>query len=588
MGLSVGIDLGSTFSVISWVNADGVAEVIPNTEGDRITPSVFALSDDGLPLVGNLAVDVEDSNPQNVIRLVKRHMSNGFEKSFHFKNEISFSPVEISAEILKKLKKDAELYLGNSITSAVITVPAYFNHDQRQATKSAGELAGLKVLRVINEPTAAAIAYGLNKNTDKTILVYDLGGGTFDVTILKVMDGVDFHVLSTAGNTQLGGSDFDKELSKLILDKFNSNYDYDYNQKELEDLDDSQKSRLRAASEKVKKTLSSLSKASVSIPYFAFRNRQLVNLNVEITKDEFEKSISSLVEKTKDCIMSALVDSELKFTDIDEVVFVGGSTRVPYVFEKVLEWTGKKPNKSINPDEAISLGAALQASVLSGTSDQDIFLIDVTPLSLGIETQGGVMNVMIKRNSQVPAQFREVFTTAEDNQTSVDVKVFQGERPQTKNNHFLGEFKLENIPLSRRGVPKIEVIFDVDADGIVTVKAIDESTKNEQVMVLSGSISEEEMSKMLVDAEENKIDDERFRQIALLKDWLISLKIQSEELINSKVLNQEDIKELHDYKISIDLDFESENLELLSALAESGKELVDKLSRKVFEYASKV
>lgn len=587
MGLCVGIDLGSTFSVISWVNNDGVAEVISNSEGDRVTPSVFAYNKESHCLVGNFAVDYEDVDSSRVIRLVKRHMSNGFEKSFNFDDK-SFSPVEISAEIIKKLKNDAEIFLGSKVSDAVITVPAYFNNDQRQATKAAGELAGLNVLRIINEPTAAAIAYGLNKNEDKTILVYDLGGGTFDVTILKLMDGIDFHVLSTAGNTNLGGADFDQCLSQLILDKFNKQFDYDYNQKKLSDLDESQKSRLRSASEKAKKTLSSLQKTSVNIPYFAFRNRQPVNLLVEVTKEEFETEISHLVDKTKDCIMSALADADLKFHDIDEVVFVGGSTRVPYVYDKVLEWTGKRPNKSINPDEAVSLGAALQASVLSGNSKHEIFLLDVTPLTLGIETQGGVMNPMIRRNTQVPAEYREIFTTAEDNQSSVDVKVFQGERPQTIFNHFLGEFKLENIRPSRRGVPKIEVIFDVDADGIVKVRAIDESTGNEKDMILSGSLSEEEMTKMLKDADDNKISDERFRKLSSLKDLMTSFKIQILELIDTKILSENEISELRDLEFSIDSDYNSDNLELLNSLAESAKELIQKLSNKVYEYASKV
>ena len=487
MSIAVGIDLGSTFSVISYVNSDGVAEVIPNSQGDKITPSVFAVDDLNNFLVGSLAVEYETTNP-NSIRLVKRKMSNGFDKCYSFLN-FNLSPVEISAEILKKLKLDAEEYLNQSITQAVITVPAYFNHDQRQATKAAGELAGLNVLRIINEPTAASLAYGLDKNTDATILVYDLGGGTFDVTILKLSDGCDFHVLSTAGDTKLGGADFDDALAQLILDKFNSHYDYDYNQLKLTDLDDTQRARLREAAEKAKKQLSQLQKTSVNINYFAFRNRQQVNLNVQVSREEFETIIASLIDKTKTCIDQALNDANLSIKNLNQVVFVGGSTRIPYVSKKVEEWTEIRPNKTINPDEAVSIGAAIQASVLSGNLNKDVFLIDVIPLSLGIETQGGVMNTMIKRNSQIPTEFKETFTTAEDNQTSVDVKVFQGERPQTKNNHYLGEFKLEDIPATRRGVPKIEVVFEVDADGIVKVKAIDETTRNEKTMVLSGSLS---------------------------------------------------------------------------------------------------
>jgi molecular chaperone DnaK len=585
MGLSVGIDLGSTFSVISHVNAEGVAEVIPNCEGDRITPSVFAIDESGNNLVGSLAVEYETTNAKNIVRLVKRQMSKGFDKTYVFDESIQMSPIEISSEILKKLKRDAEDYLGDNITEAVITVPAYFNNDQRVATKTAGELAGLKVLRIINEPTAAALAYGLDKKNESKILVYDLGGGTFDVTILNLSDGCDFHVLSTSGNTNLGGADFDKSLAKLILNKFNSQYDYNYNQHSLEMLDESQLARLLTAAEKAKKTLSQLEKITVNISNFAFRNRQPVNLSVVITREEFENSLEIPLNKTKDCIMQAILDADLSFSEINEVVFVGGSTRIPYVFKKVQEWTGKKPNKSINPDEAVSLGAAIQASVLSGKSDKNIFLLDVTPLSLGIETQGGVMNVMIKRNSQVPTKFEEIFTTAEDNQTSVDVKVFQGERPQTKHNHYLGEFKLENIPSMRRSIPKIDVVFEVDADGIVTVKAVDEQSKNEKVMVLSGSLSNEDMTRMLQDAEENKISDERFKQLSLLRDWLTSLKIQLLELLDTKVLKSDDIKELEDLRISIESDYHSENIELLSSLVESGKEVVDNMSTKVHNHA---
>jgi molecular chaperone DnaK len=585
MGLSIGIDLGSTFSVVSYVK-NGVAEVIPNCEGNRITPSVVAVDENLVRMVGDLAVDFEAENPHRAIRLVKRKMGTGFEKIYCF-DSAQFTPCEISSEILKKLKRDAEDYLGQEVTDAVITVPAYFNNDERKATKAAGELAGLNVLRIINEPTAASLAYGLDKSHDSTILVYDLGGGTFDVTVLKLSDGVDFHVLSTSGNTNLGGADFDDILAQIILDKYNSKFDYDYNEKSIQDLSDQQKSRLRAASEKAKKSLSQLESTNVSIPMFSFRDRKPANLSVVISREEFEKAIESILNKTKDCIEQALNDAQLKANDIDEVVFVGGSTRIPLVSKKINEWIGKRPNKTINPDEAVALGAAIQASVLSGNSDKMIFLLDVTPLSLGIETLGGVMNTMIRRNTQVPTEYREVFTTAEDNQTSVDVKVFQGERPQTKYNHYLGEFKLDNIPPMRRGTPKIEVVFDVDANGIVTVKAIDEATNNEKVMVLSGSLPEEEMAKMLLDAEENKIEDERFKQISSLRDWLTSLKIQLLELIDTKALSDEEVKELIDLRDSIEADYFSENLELLSSLVESGRELINYLTKKIHDKAKK-
>ena len=336
-----------------------------------------------------------------------------------------------------------------------------------------------------------------------------------------------------------------------------------------------------------KKTLSQTEKTTVSIPMFAFRNRQLVNLSVSVTREEFEKCLEEPLNKTKNCIEQAIKDANIKVSDIDEVVFVGGSTRIPYVSKKVQEWTGKRPNKSINPDEAVSIGAAIQASVLSGSSDKLVFLLDVTPLTLGIETLGGVMNAMIRRNTQVPTEYREIFTTAEDNQSAVDVKVYQGERPQTKYNHFLGEFKLDNIAPTRRGVPKIEVVFEVDANGIVTVKAIDEDTKNEKIMILSGSLSDEEMAKLLKDAEENKAEDERFRQLSDLRDWLMQLKVQSSELIDTKVLSDNEVKELVDLLDSIESDYLSENIELLNSLVESGKELVNFLTNKVHSQAKK-
>ena len=564
MSIAVGIDLGSTFSVVSYVKADGSVEVIPNSEGNRITPSVFAIDDHGQIMIGDLATDYESISPKRVVRLVKRKMSDGFSKLYDFGN-LQMSPCEISSEIIKKLKNDAEDYLGETISEAVITVPAYFNNSEREATKSAGEKAGLKVLRIINEPTAASLAYGLDKNNDSTILVYDLGGGTFDVTLLKLSDGCDFHVLSTAGDTKLGGADFDSAISKLICSKTDKLFD---------------PVELRNISEKTKKILSQLKVANVRIE----------SESIAITREEFELSIDSYLLKTKDCIEQALSDAKLAANDVNEVVFVGGSTRIPYVAQKVAEWLNKRPNKSINPDEAISVGAAIQASVLSGNSNKEVYLLDVTPLSLGIETQGGFMTSMIKRNTQVPSEFKEVFTTAIDNQTEVDVKVYQGERPRVINNHFLGEFKLENIKPVPRGIPKIDVVFDVDANGIVTVKAIDENTNEEKSMVLSGakSLSSDDITKMLMDAEDNKAKDERDRTIKKLTDYLTDCKIQVTHLLNSKSLDKADINELLDLKKSIENDINSENIEFLSSLSESAKEILESLSDKVHEEAAKM
>jgi len=564
MSIAVGIDLGSTFSVVSYVKADGSVEVIPNSEGNRITPSVFAIDDHGQIMIGDLATDYESISPKRVVRLVKRKMSDGFSKLYDFGN-LQMSPCEISSEIIKKLKNDAEDYLGETISEAVITVPAYFNNSEREATKSAGEKAGLKVLRIINEPTAASLAYGLDKNNDSTILVYDLGGGTFDVTLLKLSDGCDFHVLSTAGDTKLGGADFDSAISKLICSKTDKLFD---------------PVELRNISEKTKKILSQLKVANVRIE----------SESISITREEFELSIDSYLLKTKDCIEQALSDAKLAVNDVNEVVFVGGSTRIPYVAQKVAEWLNMRPNKSINPDEAISVGAAIQASVLSGNSNKEVYLLDVTPLSLGIETQGGFMTSMIKRNTQVPSEFKEVFTTAIDNQTEVDVKVYQGERPRVINNHFLGEFKLENIKPAPRGIPKIDVTFDVDANGIVTVRAIDENTNEEKSMVLSGAknLSSDDVTKMLMDAEDNKAKDERDRTIKKLTDYLTDCKIQITHLLNSKSLNTFDANELLDLKKSIENDINSENIEFLSSLSESAKEILETLSDKVHEEAAKM
>jgi molecular chaperone DnaK len=563
MSIAVGIDLGSTFSVVSYVKTDGNVEVIPNSEGNRITPSVFAFDDNLQFMVGELATDYETLDPNNVVRLVKREMSSGFEKTFNFRNNFKMSPVQISSEILKKLKNDAENYLGEKITEAVITVPAYFNNSEREATKAAGELAGLKVLRIINEPTAASLAYGLDKQNDSTILVYDLGGGTFDVTVLKLSDGCDFHVLSTAGDTKLGGADFDSAISNLIISKISQDISVDLTE-------------LRNVSEKAKKILSQLETTTVRIS----------GHQITLTRQEFEDSIDHFLIKTKNCIDQALSDANLSIKDINEVVFVGGSTRIPYVAKKVEEWLNIKPNKSINPDEAVSVGAAIQASVLSGNSNKEVYLIDVCPLSLGIETQGGFMTVMIKRNTQIPNEHKEIFTTAFDNQQEVDVKVFQGERPQTKHNHFMGEFKLEDIPKATRGVPKIEVVFDVDANGITTVKALDENTGNEKTMVLSDSeITKDLLDNLIKDAEENRIDDERFIKINNYRTLLYDNLTQIAQIKQTNAISKDQLNELNDLEESINHDIDSENIELLSSMYESAKDTIKEISDALYEKA---
>jgi molecular chaperone DnaK len=582
MSIAVGIDLGTTFSVISYVNDNDEVEVISNSYGNRTTPSVVSYDIDGNIYVGEVAIEMSSNLPvENTVYVVKRSMG----KNIRYKiNNKEFSPEEISSEILKYLKNCAEDYLGKEITDAVITVPAYFNNDQRQSTKTAGELAGLNVLRIINEPTAASLAYGLDKKNDATVLVYDLGGGTFDVTILKLSDGCDFHVLSTAGNTALGGVDFDNIIVELALDKYKDVYRQKYDEEFNAIISENQKVRLLSVAEKVKKALSLANKSYFSLNFFGLQNNNILDISVVIERQEFEKAIEEKINLTKDCIFAAIKDANLAPQDIDEVVFVGGSTRIPIISDKIIEWLGKKPNKTINPDEAVSVGAALQAAVLSGKSNKDIFLIDVIPLSLGIETQGGVMNTMIKRNSQIPTEFVETFTTAIDNQISVDVKVFQGERPQTINNHYLGEFKIEDIPEKPRGIPKIQVTFDVDANGILTVKGYNELTNTEKTLTLTGSssLSQDEMMKMLRDAEENKISDEIFLKISNLQSLLYDYLIQIDQLIDTKSLEKDDVDELLDLRISIETDASSQNIELLNSLVYSSKELIEKLSDKVY------
>lgn len=585
MSVSVGIDLGTTFSVISYLKDDNTVEIIPNKYGNRTTPSIVTIENDGNVLVGEAALEVSKNlSAKNTIHTVKRSIGKNIKYNI---NNIEYSPEQISSEILKYLKQCAEEFLGTKVDNAVITVPAYFNNDQRVSTKVAGELAGLNVLRIINEPTAASLAYGLDKNNDSTILVYDLGGGTFDVTVLKLSEGIDFHVLSTAGNTELGGIDFDQIIKNIALDKFKSSNSYEDN---ILEFNDAQNAKLNEVAEKVKKALSISNKAYFYIDFLLTNRLKYIELKETITRNEFEDGILNLVNATKTCIDQALSDANLSFSDIDEIVFVGGSTRIPFISQKIEEWTGKKPNKSINPDEAVSIGAAIQASVLSGTTDKEVYLVDVTPLSLGIETQGGYMSVMIKRNTHVPAEYKEIFTTSVDDQTSVDVKVYQGERPQTINNHFLGEFKLDNIKKAKRGAPKIEVTFDIDANGILKVKAVDQDTLEEKSVILTGqsSLDNFQITKILKDAEENKISDERFKQIANYRELLSSYRSQINELIETNILSSKDIDDLLDLRSSIDSDYNSENLELLSSLYYSSKELIEEKSEFVYEHARKL
>ena len=582
--IAIGIDLGTTNSCAAFVNSSGNVEVIPNSEGQRTTPSVFSIDENKKILIGKYAVDQEAVNAENTIRSVKRHM--GTNKRFELFDS-NWSPEEISSEILKKIKKDCESYLGKEVKQAVITVPAYFDHNQRQSTKTAGELAGLEVLRIINEPTAAALAYGLDDRRNQTILVYDLGGGTFDVTILSISEIGVFEVKSTSGDTQLGGDDFDNLIYDCILTKLDKNI--------LPLIDTTAKARLMEQCESAKKKLSVADSAEIKIPYFLFYENKPIHVDTSISKYEFEASINRLLMKTKACVEMALKDAKMGPDDIDEVVFVGGSTRVPAISTLVEEWLLKKPNKTINPDEAVAAGAAVQAAILSGARERDILLLDVTPLTLGIETLGGVMTPMIYRNTTIPTDYDQVFTTAEDNQKFVDIKVYQGERPQVEHNRFLGICKLDNITPAPRGVPQIEVRFDIDANGIINVSAKDLLTGNSTEAAITGSssLTSDEIQRMISEAELSRAADGIFREAINLKEQLHNRLIQIQEMLRENshdIFDNEMVEDLNDLEISINEALNGDNkLEMLSSLNTAAKETIKQASKLINqEVASKI
>lgn len=576
--VAIGIDLGTTNSCAAYVNESGNVEIIANSEGFRTTPSVFAVSNNEI-LVGKFAIDQESTNALNTVRSIKRWMGTNHRLTIEHKD---WSPEEISSQILKKIKRDCEAATGREVEKAVITVPAYFDNNQRQSTKIAGELAGLEILRIINEPTAASLAYGLNNRRNQTILVYDLGGGTFDVTILTISDIGVFEVKSTSGDTKLGGDDFDEALFNLVLSKLPKF-----------DLDATSKARLWSECEQAKKRLSSSSSTEVYVPYLTFVDNQPLHARAIITKIEFEAIINPLLIKTKHCVEQALKDAKMGPDDIDEVVFVGGSTRIPCISTLIEEWLLKRPNKTINPDEAVAIGAAIQAGMLSGAREKDILLLDVTPLTLGIETMGGVMTPMILRNSTIPTEFQQTFTTAEDGQTFVEIKVYQGERPQVQNNRFLGTVTLNGIVPAPRGLPKIEVKFDIDANGILNVSAQDAfSGKTTDVTITgSSSLNSEDIQKIISDAEDSKNSDLIFKEANNLKTKLNLKLIQIESILkdSQNILTEDVLEDLKDLKVSLEEAIEGENkIEMLGSLNISAKETIDFASQFINQEAAKL
>jgi molecular chaperone DnaK len=546
MAKIVGIDLGTTNSVVAVMEA-GDPVVIPNAEGNRTTPSVVAFTKNGERLVGQTAKRQATINPENTLYSLKRFIGRNYDETEVERDMVPFkvtkgprndvrivsnqtnkeyAPQEISAMVLQKLKTDAEAYLGEPVTQAVITVPAYFNDSQRQATKDAGKIAGLEVLRIINEPTAAALAYGLDKKKDETILVFDLGGGTFDVSVLEVGDGV-VEVKSTNGDTHLGGDDYDHRVVDWLIDEFRKDQGIDLG-KDRQALQ-----RLKEASEKAKVELSSVMETEINLPFITADSSGPKHLQIKLTRSKFEQLTQDLTDRLKGPFQKALKDADLKPGDLKEVVLVGGSTRMPVVQELVRKLTGKEPNRSVNPDEVVAIGAAIQAGVLGGDI-KDVVLLDVTPLSLGVETLGSVMTKLIERNTTIPTRKSEIFSTAADGQTAVDIHILQGEREMANDNMTLGKFRLEGIPSAPRGVPQVEVTFDIDANGILNVSAKDKATGKEQRITITAStnLAKDEIDRMVRDAESHAEEDKRRREVVELKNQSDSLAYQSEKTLS--------------------------------------------------------
>jgi molecular chaperone DnaK len=580
MAKTIGIDLGTTNSVVA-VMEGGKPTVIANAEGMRTTPSIVGFSKTGERLVGQLAKRQAILNPDKTIASIKRHMGEDYKKNIDGKD---YTPQEISAMILRKLADDASNYLGEKVTSAVITVPAYFNDAQRQATKDAGKIAGLDVLRIVNEPTAAALAYGLEKDKPEKVLVFDLGGGTFDVSILEIGDGVH-EVLSTSGDTHLGGDDFDKKIIDWICEEFKKQEGMDLTN------DKQAMQRIKEAAEKAKCELSTVVETSISLPYLTADSNGPKHFEKSLTRAEFEDLSHDLLERCKKPVEQAIQDAGISKSEINEVVLVGGSSRIPAVQQLVKNYTGKDPNQSVNPDEVVAVGAAVQAGVLAGEV-KDIVLLDVTPLTLGIETLGGVMTALVPRNTTIPVSKSQVFSTAENNQTAVDINVLQGERPMAGDNKSLGMFRLEGIAPAMRGIPQIEVTFDIDANGIVNVSAKDKATNKEQKITITNSsnLSEQDIDKMVKEAEANAAEDKRKKEDAEIKNNANSLISSSERIVKDfeGKISEDDVKKLTEQREALKkaLD-ENKSADELKKLSEELQQTMFAISQKAYEAVQK-